>query len=165
MLPHFLDLAAHHRTYAGYQDQDYDWVMSLYRPGCWSTECMLLEKKEKKENIVLMLFWACFCCNCHWLFLLSISQSSSTLGFRRVVMEEVLQWLHTNNPFRSVQCHGLDWRSFFFFLFPLDTNTGLLYVIAPTIFNHYIVVLYIFDKNDLSYWDYYCQTVIVNWEG
>lgn len=31
------------------------------------------------------------------------------------------------------------------FLFSLDTNTGLLYVIAPLlILNHYIVVLYIY---------------------
>ena len=41
---------------------------------------------------------------------------------------------------------------FFCFVF-LDTNTGLLYVIPLPlphliILNHYIVVLYIFDKND-----------------
>lgn len=58
------------------------------------------------------------------------------------------------------------------FVFFLDTNTGLLYVIPPPpppapsiILNHYIVVLYIFDKNDLMYWDYYCLKIIVSWEG
>lgn len=55
---------------------------------------------------------------------------------------------------------------FLFLFFSLDTNTGLLYVIVPpVILNHHIVVLYIFDKNDLMYWDYYCLKILVNWEG
>lgn len=63
-------------------------------------------------------------------------------------------------------CSGEEQAGVGCLFFFLDTNTGLLYVIAPLIIlNHYIVVLYIFDKNDLMYWDYYCLKIIVSLEG
>lgn len=55
-----------------------------------------------------------------------------------------------------------------FFFFPwILTRVFCMWQPPPPqlILNHYIVVLYIFDKNDLMYWNYYCLKVIVSWEG
>lgn len=42
-----------------------------------------------------------------------------------------------------------------------------MYVIVPPNYIKplYRGAIYIFDKNDLMYWDYYCLKILVNWEG